>query len=140
MNTNTIIRGFIGLFICIMLFIIHSVSMVFVFWLVDNIIYYGEIKQKIFGFFAIFFGPIISFFVCSYVYFLFSHKKSIYVFMLIVPIFIFFTMKITKNKIIDYFNIPEDLGIAEIIDITIAILLYVVTKILIEKLILKDEN
>ncbi|MDA3061721.1 hypothetical protein OFO08_02895 [Campylobacter sp. JMF_10 EL2] len=143
-NTNTIIRGFIGLLICIILFIIHSVSMVFLFWFIDNIIYWGDETQYVckydcgFGLFAIFFAPIVSFFVCLYVFFLFLHKKNIYIFMLIVPIFIFFTMKITKNKIIDYFDIPENLGIAEIIDITIAILLYVVTKILIEKLILKD--
>ena len=49
-------------------------------------------------------------------------------------------MKITGNKIINYFNISEYLGIAEIIDISIAILLYVITRNLIEKLILKDKK
>lgn len=102
-SSINITRVIIGLIICSILFIIHSISMVFVLWLIDNIISCGDERLYIFGFFAIFFAPIMSFFVCLYVFFLFLHKKSIYIFMLIVPIFVFFTMKITKNKIINYF-------------------------------------
>lgn len=136
MNTN-IIKG---LLVCIILFIIHSISMVFVFWLIDNIISCGDEAHYIFGFFAIFFAPIMSFFVCLYVFFLFLYKKNIYIFILVVPIFTFIIMKITGHKIINYFNISEYLGISEIIDMSIAILLYVITRNLIEKLILKDKK
>ncbi|MSN97184.1 hypothetical protein F1B92_08440 [Campylobacter sp. FMV-PI01] len=139
-------RVIFGLLLCIILFILHSISTIFVFWLFDNIIYWGDETQYVckydcgFGLFAIFFAPIVSFFVCSYVFFLFLHKKSIYIFILVVPIFTFIIMKIVGHQIIDYFNIPEDLGISEIIDITIAILLYVITKIIIEKFTAKDDK
>lgn len=144
-NINTI-RTIKGLVLCIVLFIPHSISMVFLLWFFDNIIYWGDKTQYIcqydcgFGLFAILFAPIISFFVCLYIFFLFLYKKNIYIFVLIVPIYNFIIMKIIGNKIIDYFDISEYLGIAEIIDLIMAILLYMITKILIENFTLKDEK
>lgn len=145
--TRVITRVIIGLILCSILFIIHSISMVFVFWLIDNIVSCTDKASCmdeahfIFGrFSAILYAPIMSFYVCLYVFFLFLYKKNIYIFILVVPIFTFMIMKITGNKIINYFNISEYLGIAEIIDISIAILLYVITRNLIEKLILKDKK
>ena len=120
--------------------------MVVVLWLIDNIISCvdkASCKDEahyIFGLSAILYAPIMSFYVCLYVFFLFLYKKNIYIFILVVPIFTFIIMEITGNKIINYFNISEYLGIAEIIDMSIAILLYVITRNLIEKLILKDKK
>ena len=79
-------------------------------------------------------------YVCLYVFYLFLYKKNIYIFILVVPIFTFIIAEITGHKIINYFNISEYLGIAEIIDMSIAILLYVITRNLIEKLILKEKK
>ena len=144
-NIN-ITRVIIGLILCSILFIIHSISMVFVLWLIDNIISCADKAScrdeahSIFGLPAILDAPIMSFYVCLYVFFLFLYKKNIYIFILVVPIFTFIIMKITGNKIINYFNISEYLGLAEIIDISIAILFYVITRNLIEKLILKDKK
>ena len=144
--TRVITRVIIGLILCSILFIIHSISMVVVFWLIDNIISCvdkascRDEAHYIFGLLAIFYAPIVSFYVCLYVFFLFLYKKNIYIFILVVPIFTFIIMKITGNKIINYFNISEYLGIAEIIVMSIAILLYVITRNLIEKLILKEKK
>ena len=144
--TRVITRVIIGLILCSILFIIHSISIVVVFWLIDNIISCvdkascRDEAHYIFGLLAIFYAPIVSFYVCLYVFFLFLYKKNIYIFILVVPIFTFIIMKITGNKIINYFNISEYLGIAEIIVMSIAILLYVITRNLIEKLILKEKK
>ena len=144
--TRVITRVIIGLILCSILFIIHSISMFFVLLLIDNIVSCvdkascRDEAHYIFGLLAIFYAPIMSFFVCLYVFFLFLYKKNIYIFILVVPIFTFIIMEITGNKIINYFNISEYLGIAEIIDMSIAILLYVITRNLIEKLILKEKK
>ena len=143
---RVIIRVIIGLILCSILFIIHSISMFFVLLLIDNIVSCvdkASCKDEahyIFGLSAILDAPIMSFYVCLYVFFLFLYKKNIYIFILVVPIFTFIIMKITGNKIINYFNISEYLGIAEIIVMSIAILLYVITRNLIEKLILKEKK
>ena len=144
--TRVITRVIIGLILCSILFIIHSISMFFVLLLIDNIVSCvdkASCKDEahyIFGLSAILYAPIMSFYVCLYVFFLFLYKKNIYIFILVVPIFTFLIMKITGHKIINYFNISEYLGISEIIDMSIAILLYVITRNLIEKLILKDKK
>ena len=74
-NTRVITRVIIGLILCCILFIIHSISMVIVLWLIDNIISCADkasCKDEahyIFGLLAIFYAPIMSFFVCLYVFF-----------------------------------------------------------------------
>ena len=144
--TRVITRVIIGLILCSILFIIHSISMFFVLLLIDNIVSCADKAScrdeahYIFGLLAIFYAPIVSLYVCLYVFFLFFFKKNIYIFILVVPIFTFIIIKITGNKSINYLNISEYLGIAEIIDMSIAILLYVITRNLIEKLILKEKK
>ena len=73
-NIN-ITRVIIGLILCSILFIIHSISMVFVLWLIDNIISCADKAScrdeahSIFGLPAILDAPIMSFYVCLYVFF-----------------------------------------------------------------------
>ena len=117
----------------VILFGLHFLGIIVFGEFIDNIVFYGKEYQDVFdkgmGMGVVFIAPIISFFVLL---FSFANSKSFekfYSFFLVVPILCYFIYDIGK-KIANYYSIPNYFGIAEIINIAIAIILYVMTKFL----------